>query len=101
MRIALLGLDERMSAQRAHQIGLVSEVVPREELWARGAELARIIAAKPPAAVQGTVRAVWESLDSTRTEALRTGMLYTHVGNPIGTAQVDRSAVPTGKWTLR
>ncbi|GAA0556397.1 enoyl-CoA hydratase/isomerase family protein [Actinomadura livida] len=101
MRIALLGLDERMSARRAHEIGLVSEVLPREELWARGEELARIIAAKPPAAVQGTVRAVWESLDSTRTEALRSGMLYTHIGNPIGTAQVDRSAVPTRKWTLR
>ncbi|RSN64354.1 enoyl-CoA hydratase/isomerase family protein [Actinomadura sp. WAC 06369] len=101
MRMALLGLDERMSARRAHQIGLVSEVVPRAELWARGAELAGKIAAKPPAAVQGTVRAVWESLDATRTEALRSGLLYTHVGNPIGTAQVDRSAVPTRSWTLR
>ncbi|TDC72029.1 enoyl-CoA hydratase/isomerase family protein [Actinomadura sp. GC306] len=101
MRIALLGLDERMSARRAHEIGLVSEVLPREELWARGAELARIIAAKPPAAVQGTVRAVWESLDSGRTEALRTGMLYTHIGNPLGIAQVDRSAVPTRTWKLR
>ncbi|WP_395108022.1 enoyl-CoA hydratase/isomerase family protein [Actinomadura sp. SCN-SB] len=101
MRIALLGLDERMSAQRAHQIGLVSEVLPREELWARGEELARIIAAKPPAAVQGTVRAVWESLDSGRTEALRSGLLYTHIGNPIGTKQVDRSGVPTRKWSLR
>jgi enoyl-CoA hydratase/carnithine racemase len=101
MRIALLGLDERMSAQRAHQIGLVSEVVTREELWERGAELARIIASKPPAAVQGTVRAVWESLDATRTEALRTAMLYTHIGNYMGNAKVDRSTVPTRTWTVR
>jgi enoyl-CoA hydratase/carnithine racemase len=101
MRIALLGLDERMSAQRAHQIGLVSEVLPRAGLWERGAELARIIAAKPPAAVQGTVRAVWESLDAGRTQALRSGLLYTHIGNPIGVAQVDRSAVSTRAWTLR
>ena len=28
MRVALLGSNERMSAQRAHEIGLVSEVVP-------------------------------------------------------------------------
>ncbi|MFG2937048.1 enoyl-CoA hydratase/isomerase family protein [Streptomyces sp. NPDC048282] len=101
LRIALLGLDERVSAARALQIGLVSEVLPREELWDRADEIARIIAAKPPAAVQGTVRAIWESLDSTRTQALRTGLSYTQLGNPIGKAEVDRAAVPRGKWTLR
>jgi enoyl-CoA hydratase/carnithine racemase len=101
MRIALLGLDERMSAKRALEIGLVSEVLPREELWDRGAELARLIASKPPAAVQGTVRAVWESLDSARTQALRTGLSYTQIGNPIGQEEVERSEVPTREWVLR
>jgi enoyl-CoA hydratase/carnithine racemase len=101
LRIALLGNDERMSAARALQIGLVSEVVPREQLWQHADSLARIIAAKPPAAIQGTVRAIWESLDSTRTQALRTGLSYTQLGNPIGTAQVDRSQAPRPKWTLR
>ncbi|MFC8516068.1 enoyl-CoA hydratase/isomerase family protein [Streptomyces sp. NPDC057257] len=101
LRIALLGLDERVSAARALQIGLVSEVLPRERLWERADEIARIIAAKPPAAIQGTVRAIWESLDSTRTQALRTGLSYTQIGNPIGKAEVDRSAVPRAGWTLR
>jgi enoyl-CoA hydratase/carnithine racemase len=101
LRIALLGLDERLSAARALQIGLVSEVLPGEELWARADEIARIIAAKPPAAIQGTVRAIWESLDATRTQALRTGLSYTQIGNPIGKAEVDRAAVPRGRWTLR
>jgi len=101
LRIALLGLDERVSAARALQIGLVSEVLPREELWDRADDVARIIAAKPPAAIQGTVRAIWESLDSTRTQALRTGLSYTQLGNPIGKAEVDRSAVPRRQWTLR
>ncbi|MFE7935552.1 enoyl-CoA hydratase/isomerase family protein [Streptomyces sp. NPDC057456] len=101
LRIALLGLDERVSATRALQIGLVSEVVEREHLWGRADEIARIIAAKPPAAVQGTVRAIWESLDSTRTQALRTGLSYTQLGNPVGKAGIDRSAVPRGRWTLR
>ncbi|WP_284742423.1 enoyl-CoA hydratase/isomerase family protein [Amycolatopsis sp. RTGN1] len=101
LRIALLGLDERLSAERALQIGLVSEVLPRDELWNRADELARIIAAKPPAAIQGTVRAVWESLDATRTQALRTGLSYTQLGNPIGKAEVDRAEVPRRKWTLR
>jgi enoyl-CoA hydratase/carnithine racemase len=101
LRIALLGLDERVSAERALQIGLVTEVLPRERLWERGEEIARIIAAKPPAAVQGTVRAIWESLDSTRTQALRTGLSYTQLGNPIGQAQIDRASVPRREWTLR
>ncbi|MFI6463267.1 enoyl-CoA hydratase/isomerase family protein [Streptomyces sp. NPDC050528] len=101
LRIALLGLDERLSAARALQIGLVSEVLPGEELWARADEIARIIAARPPAAIQGTVRAIWESLDATRTQALRTGLSYTQIGNPIGKAEVDRDAVPRGRWTLR
>ncbi|WP_329263827.1 enoyl-CoA hydratase/isomerase family protein [Streptomyces sp. NBC_01478] len=101
LRIALLGLDERLSAARALQIGLVSEVLPGDRLWDRADEIARIIAAKPPAAIQGTVRAIWESLDSTRTQALRTGLSYTQIGNPIGKAEVDRSAVPRGRWTLR
>lgn len=101
LRIALLGLDERLSPARALQIGLVSEVLPRADLWARADELARIIAAKPPAAIQGTVRAIWESLDATRTQALRTGLSYTQLGNPIGKAEVDRAAVPRRTWTLR
>ncbi|WP_019068067.1 enoyl-CoA hydratase/isomerase family protein [Streptomyces hokutonensis] len=101
LRIALLGLDERVSAARALQIGLVSEVLPGGQLWDRADEIARIIAAKPPAAIQGTVRAIWESLDSTRTQALRTGLSYTQIGNPVGKAEVDRTAVPRGRWTLR
>ena len=60
LRWALVGLDERMSAERAREIGLVSELVPYARLWGRAGELARIIAAKPPAVIQGTVRAIWE-----------------------------------------
>src|SRR5439155_834008 len=35
MRIALTGSNERMSAQRAYEIGFVTEVVPSEELFGR------------------------------------------------------------------
>ncbi|MEV1025203.1 enoyl-CoA hydratase/isomerase family protein [Streptomyces sp. NPDC050264] len=101
LRIALLGLDERVTARRALEIGLVSEVVPNDQLWERAAELGAAIAAKPPAAIQGTVRAIWESLDSTRTQALRTGLSYTQLGNPLGKAEVDRSAVARDQWRAR
>jgi enoyl-CoA hydratase/carnithine racemase len=103
MRIALLGLDERVTAERAVQIGLVSEIVTgsREEVWARAAELAALIAAKPPAAVQGTVKAIWESLDMTRTGGQQVGLVYTHIGNPLGQAQVDRATFTRPSWTPR
>jgi enoyl-CoA hydratase/carnithine racemase len=98
---ALHGLDERMSATRAREIGLVSEVVPGDALRARAAELAALIAAKPPAAIQGTVKAVWESLDMTRSGAQQVGMAYTQIGNPIGAAQVDRATFSRPQWQLR
>lgn len=101
LRIALLGLDERMSGARALQIGLVSELLPRDQLWARAQYLAERIARKPPSATQGTVRAVWESLDATRSQALSTGMSYVVIGNPIGSAQVTRADVARNDYEVR
>jgi enoyl-CoA hydratase/carnithine racemase len=101
LRMTLLGLDERMSAERAREIGLVSEVVTRDALRPRAAEIARIIAAKPPAAIQGSVKAIWESLDMTRSGALQVGLVYTQIGNPIGVAQVDRNSFARPTWQLR
>lgn len=92
LRMVLLGNDERMSARRAHEIGFVSEIVGRDRLRERAHELAALIAAKPPAAVQGSVKAVWESFDTGRSQALAAGLAYTQIGNPLGTAQVDRAA---------
>lgn len=90
LRMTLLGNDERISAATALRIGLVTEVTTPDALWDRADELARKIAAKPPAATQGSVRAIWESLDQPRTIALQTALKYCQLGNPIGTAQVDR-----------
>lgn len=90
LRWALMGLDERMSADRALQIGLVSEVTTRDALWPRAHELAAMIAAKPTVATQGTVRAVWESLDVGRSTALQRGLSYIQIGNPLGGEQALR-----------
>jgi enoyl-CoA hydratase/carnithine racemase len=87
LRIALSGNDERVSAETALRIGLVSEVVERGELWARAHEIAAGIASKPSAATQGTVRAIWESLDRPYRAAMEQGLLYTRLGNPIGMAE--------------
>lgn len=101
VRMALLGLHERVSAERALAMGLVTEIVPRATLVERAQELARVIAGQPPAAVQGTVKALWESLDLGRRQALATALMYTQVGNPIGTEEVDRTAVKPAKPWIR
>lgn len=88
LRIALSGNDERVTAPTALAIGLVTEVVERPVLWARAHEIAAAIAAKPTAATQGTVRAIWESLDRPYRAAVEQGLIYTRVGNPVGMAQV-------------
>jgi enoyl-CoA hydratase/carnithine racemase len=81
LRWALMGNEERMTAETALRIGLVTEVVPGDGLRARAREIAASIAQRNPKAIQGTVRAIWESLDMTRTTALQNGMAYTHIGN--------------------
>ncbi len=54
MRMALMGTSERMSAERAYQAGLVSEVVPHDKLMERATEIAEIIASQAPLAVRYT-----------------------------------------------
>jgi enoyl-CoA hydratase/carnithine racemase len=91
LRIALLGNDERISAETALRISLVTEITSPNDLWARAHELAAAIAAKPAVSTQGTVRAIWESLDLPRTAGLTNGLTYCLLGNPIGTAEVSRA----------
>lgn len=52
MRMALMGNSERMNAERAYQVGLVSEVVPHDKLVERATEIAEAIASKAPLATR-------------------------------------------------
>ncbi|MCH7926177.1 MAG: hypothetical protein IIC51_11635, partial [Planctomycetes bacterium] len=54
MRVALMGKHERMDAQRAYDLGLVSEVVPHDHLMERAWEIADIVNRNAPLAVRGT-----------------------------------------------
>lgn len=88
LRMALTGNDERVTAPTALRIGLVTEVVEAAALWERAHELAAGVAAFPSAATQGTVRAIWESLDRPYRAAMEQGLIYTRLGNPLGMAEV-------------
>ena len=62
MRMALLGRHERMSAQRAYELGFITEVVPQDRLYARARELAEIVNRNAPLAVRGTRLAIRKGL---------------------------------------
>ena len=81
LRWALMGNEERITAETALRLGLVTEVVVREALRARAHEIASSIARRNPKAIQGTIRAMWESLEMPRTVALQNGLSYTEIGN--------------------
>jgi enoyl-CoA hydratase/carnithine racemase len=72
MRLSLLGGRERMTAARAHQIGLVQEVVPQADLLESARWAARAIADCPdPLAVEVTVKAVWTAQNMHLQQALQ------------------------------
>jgi enoyl-CoA hydratase/carnithine racemase len=69
MRVALTGRHERLSAQRAYDLGLISEVVPHEQLLERAREVAAIVNRNAPLAVRGTRLAIRKGLDMPLHEA--------------------------------
>ncbi len=95
LRWALMGTEERIGAETALRIGLVSEVVTRERLRQRAKELAASIAGRNSIAIQGTVRAIWESLEMPRQIALQNGLAYALLGNePEAISQPRRNEKP-------
>jgi enoyl-CoA hydratase len=68
MQILLTG--EMVSAQEAHRIGLVNEVLPAEKLIARAEEIARKIIANAPLAIQYCMEAVNQGMNMTLQEGL-------------------------------
>ena len=92
---------EPIGAEEALRIGLVSEVMEsREVLWSRARELAAKVASKPTLATQGTVKTVWQSLDSGLSTALDRAMLYIQVNN-LADGQVDRGAAKKSPHEVR
>jgi enoyl-CoA hydratase/carnithine racemase len=104
MRMTLLGASERMSAQRAHQIGLVSEVVPAERLAEAAGEAAAVIASQSPRAVQATVRTLWAARELTIRQAIELGNEFLNLGTSVDAVQEGQDSFSSGRraeWKLR
>jgi enoyl-CoA hydratase len=68
MQMLLTG--EQISAQEAHRIGLVNEVVPQPELIGRAEAIAKKIIANAPLAIQYTMEAVNKGMETPLAEGL-------------------------------
>jgi enoyl-CoA hydratase/carnithine racemase len=63
-RMAFMGRHERITADRARELGILSEVVaPPSLLRERAQEIGETIARNSPAAMAATKKALWEALE--------------------------------------
>ncbi|MER7808718.1 enoyl-CoA hydratase/isomerase family protein [Streptomyces sp900116325] len=80
-RMSLMGTAERVTARRAYETGLVSEVTEPGGAVAAAVRAAGVIASYPTEAVQGTVRAVWSAKEAARAQALAHAPQLIALGN--------------------
>ena len=74
MRMAFVGRHERMTVERAYELGMVSQIVdPPEKLREAAQELAEKVAKNSPAAMAATKRALWAALEHGLTDACKVG----------------------------
>src|SRR5271167_4076664 len=77
LRMALVGSHERLTAQRAYELGMISQVVdPPEKLREVAQTLAEKIAKNSPSAMRATKRALWGALEHGLTDACREGAAH-------------------------
>ncbi len=70
LRMSLVGGGERMSAQKALDIGLVGEIIPNNKLMDRAKEIADLIKVHSPSALARTKKAIWHSKEKGLNESL-------------------------------
>jgi enoyl-CoA hydratase/carnithine racemase len=80
-RMALMGTAERISARRAYDIGLVSELTPPGGALEAATRCATVLASYPPEGVQGTVRALWTAHEAGRAHAFAQAPHLISLGN--------------------
>ena len=62
LRMAIMGKHERMDAQRAYDLGMITEIVEHDRLLERANEIADVINSNAPLAVRGTRLAIHKTL---------------------------------------
>ncbi|MFI6339087.1 enoyl-CoA hydratase/isomerase family protein [Streptomyces sp. NPDC050535] len=100
-RMALMGTAERVSARRAYEVGLVSELTSAGGALAAAVSCAAVIASYPTLAVQGTVRALWSAQEAARAQALAHAPYLISLGNLPPAHQTDLFTARRGDYRTR
>lgn len=100
-RMALMGSAERLSARRAHEIGLVTELTEPGEALAAALDCAAVIAGHPPQGVQGTVRALWAARETALAPAFAQAPHLIALGNLPGERQAELFRVRRREFRTR
>lgn len=74
LRMVLSGRAYRLDAQRALQLGLVTEVTEPARLVARAVEIAEVIAGHPPGVLAGSLEVIWRAIEAQRADAENLGL---------------------------
>ncbi|MEU2439450.1 enoyl-CoA hydratase/isomerase family protein [Streptomyces rubradiris] len=100
-RMMLMGTAERISARRAHQIGLVSEVTEEGGALAGAVRCAAVLAGYPPEGVQGTVRALWAAREAALAQAFAQAPHLVALGNLPAARQAELFAGRRREYRVR
>jgi enoyl-CoA hydratase/carnithine racemase len=97
MRMTLMGSHERISTARVETIGLVTQVVPADELASVARRAATIIASQPAAAVQASLRTVWVSRDLPTSQVTELGNMFLNLSSSAASLKGSDNAVHQSK----
>jgi enoyl-CoA hydratase/carnithine racemase len=100
-RMALMGTAERLSARRAYEVGLVSELVAEGEALGAATSCASVLAGYPTEAVQGTVRALWAASEAGRSQGVAQAPHLIALGNATGERQARLFGKRSREYRLR
>lgn len=97
VRMTLMGNHERISASRALEMGLVTEVVPGPDLLAAAHRVASAIASQPPTAVQASLRTLWAARELTRAQTLELGNTFLNLAMNAGALAEGQQVFSSGQ----
>jgi enoyl-CoA hydratase/carnithine racemase len=75
LRMAYMGTKERIDAEKALRLGIVTEIVPREQLLERARELALAMMSNNMACIRATKEILFRSLNQGLDDSIRQGFL--------------------------
>ncbi len=104
LRMAMMGRYERISAQRAYEVGMVTEIVPHDKLMARATEIAEAICKNSPYAVRMSKIAIAGGLEMNLRDATD---LAWYIVEEVNTSDDTKEAIKaftekrSAQWKLR